>query len=297
MQYLYLWCLVDNFDWFGVFKWCLVCEVLEQGVLINSLCVEFELGLLLCGGLLGMLVWCVGDGWQLFGYKFYIIGIFGLIWLVVWVCSDELIFCVGIWLVCCDSLGICIVESWDYLGMCVSGSYEVFFEEVVVFLENVIGLYFYDQFLVLDQVVLCDFVQVSVVLFGVFYDGIVGSVCEWFVGWLCECVLVSFGVLLVSLLRMQEVFGEIDGLFLQNCLLFDVVCCGQLFVSDFGLFKVVVIDNVLVVVEKVLELSGNYGFSWYNLLQWYYCDVFCGCVYMLQKDSVWSVVGRVVLSF
>ncbi|CRQ22950.1 Putative acyl-CoA dehydrogenase YdbM [Pseudomonas aeruginosa] len=95
---------------------------------------------------------------------------------------------------------------------------------------------------------------------------------------------------------MQEALGEIDGLLLQNRLLLDAACCGQLPASDSGLLKVAVIDNALAVVEKALELSGNHGLSRHNPLQRHYRDVLCGRVHTPQKDSVWSAAGRAALS-
>ena len=106
----------------------------------------------------------------------------------------------------------------------------------------------------------------------------------------------DLGAPLASLPRMQEALGEIDGLLLQNRLLLDAACCGQLPASDSGLLKVAVIDNALAVVEKALELSGNHGLSRHNPLQRHYRDVLCGRVHTPQKDSVWSAAGRAALS-
>ncbi|QDR30693.1 acyl-CoA dehydrogenase, partial [Pseudomonas aeruginosa] len=147
-----------------------------------------------------------------------------------------------------------------------------------------------------DQAVLRDFAQASAVLLGALYDGIAGSAREWLVGWLRERVPASLGAPLASLPRMQEALGGIDGLLLQNRLLLDAACCGQLPASDSGLLKVAVIDNALAVVEKALELSGNHGLSRHNPLQRHYRDVLCGRVHTPQKDSVWSAAGRAALS-
>ena len=95
-----------------------------------------------------------------------------------------------------------------------------------------------------------DFAQASAVLLGALYDGIAGSAREWLVGWLRERVPASLGAPLASLPRMQEALGGIDGLLLQNRLLLDAACCGQLPASDSGLLKVAVIDNALAVVER-----------------------------------------------
>ncbi|MFH0148810.1 acyl-CoA dehydrogenase family protein, partial [Pseudomonas aeruginosa] len=111
-----------------------------------------------------------------------------------------------------------------------------------------------------------------------------------------ERVPASLGAPLASLPRMQEALGEIDGLLLQNRLLLDAACCGQLPASDSGLLKVAVIDNALAVVEKALELSGNHGLSRHSPLQRHYRDVLCGRVHTPQKDSVWSAAGRAALS-
>ncbi|WCY87052.1 acyl-CoA/acyl-ACP dehydrogenase [Pseudomonas aeruginosa] len=296
MQYLHLRRLADNPDWPGALKRRVAREVLEQGALINSLRVEPELGSPSRGGLPGTLARRVGDGWQLSGHKLYTTGIPGLTWLAVWARSDEPIPRVGTWLVRRDSPGIRIVESWDHLGMRASGSHEVLFEEVAVPLENAIGLHPHDQPPAPDQAVLRDFAQASAVLLGALYDGIAGSAREWLAGWLRERVPASLGAPLASLPRMQEALGEIDGLLLQNRLLLDAACCGQLPASDSGLLKVAVIDNALAVVEKALELSGNHGLSRHNPLQRHYRDVLCGRVHTPQKDSVWSTAGRAALS-
>ena len=296
MQYLHLRRLADNPDWPGALKRRVAREVLEQGALINSLRVEPELGSPSRGGLPGTLARRVGDGWQLSGHKLYTTGIPGLTWLAVWARSDEPIPRVGTWLVRRDSPGIRIVESWDHLGMRASGSHEVLFEEVAVPLENAIGLHPHDQPPAPDQAVLRDFAQASAVLLGALYDGIAGSAREWLAGWLRERVPASLGAPLASLPRMQEALGEIDGLLLQNRLLLDAACCGQLPASDSGLLKVAVIDNALAVVEKALELSGNHGLSRHNPLQRHYRDVLCGRVHTPQKDSVWSAAGRAALS-
>ena len=124
------------------------------------------------------------------------------------------------------------------------------FEEVAVPLENAIGLHPHDQPPAPDQAVLRDFAQASAVLLGALYDGIAGSAREWLVGWLRERVPASLGAPLASLPRMQEALGGIDGLLLQNRLLLDAACCGQLPASDSGLLKVAVIDNALAVVES-----------------------------------------------
>ncbi len=82
-----------------------------------------------------------------------------------------------------------------------------------------------------------DFAQASAVLLGALYDGIAGSARECLVGWLRERVPASLGAPLASLPRMQEALGEIDGLLLQNRLLLDAACCGQLPASDSGLLR------------------------------------------------------------
>lgn len=269
--------------------------MLEQGALINSLRVEPELGSPSRGGLPGTLARRVGDGWQLSGHKLYTTGIPGLTWLAVWARSDEPIPAwVPGW--CAATAQASVSWRAGTIWACASGSHEVLFEEVAVPLENAIGLHPHDQPPAPDQAVLRDFAQASAVLLGALYDGIAGSAREWLAGRLRERVPASLGAPLASLPRMQEALGEIDGLLLQNRLLLDAACCGQLPASDSGLLKVAVIDNALAVVEKALELSGNHGLSRHNPLQRHYRDVLCGRVHTPQKDSVWSAAGRAALS-
>ena len=253
MQYLHLRRLADNPDWPGALKRRVAREVLEQGALINSLRVEPELGSPSRGGLPGTLARRVGDGWQPSGHKLYTTGIPGLTWLAVWARSDEPIPPAWVPGWCAATAQASVSWRAGTIWACASGSHEVLFEEVAVPLENAIGLHPHDQPPAPDQAVLRDFAQASAVLFGALYDGIAGSAREWLVGWLRERVPASLGAPLASLPRMQEALGGIDGLLLQNRLLLDAACCGQLPASDSGLLKVAVIDNALAVVEKALN--------------------------------------------
>lgn len=128
-------------------------SVVVYGVLINVLCVELVFGLLLCGGLLVIIVCCDGDGWWFLGYKLYSIGILVLCWLVVWVCIDELMLCVGVFFVLCDfdidGDCICVIESWNYFGLCVLGSYEVVFDDVLLLVDYVVDVCVLDVWVVL----------------------------------------------------------------------------------------------------------------------------------------------------
>lgn len=261
MQYFYYLWLVENDVWYVLLCQQVFYDVVEYGGFINSLCVELELGFLVWGGLLDIVVICCVEGWDISGYKIYIIGIEGLCWLVVWVRSDDNLLLVGIWLVSGDSLGISVVKSWDYVGMWVIGSYEVIFNYVWVVVEYVVDVWLIDVLFVVQVELFCLFVNWQMVLLVVIYDSIVYVVYDWLVRWLVGWVFVGFGYLFFCLLWVQEKVGQIVGLLLVNCSLLEQVVVLCFFVIEVNLVKVIIIDNVIQVVNIVFELIGNYGFS------------------------------------
>jgi alkylation response protein AidB-like acyl-CoA dehydrogenase len=106
-------------------------DAVRQGVLINALRVEPELGSPSRGGLPQTIARRQVDGsWLLSGRKIYSTGSPGLGWMLVWARDDGDAPRVGPVLVPARAHGVRIEENWDHLGMRATASHDVVFEDV-----------------------------------------------------------------------------------------------------------------------------------------------------------------------
>jgi alkylation response protein AidB-like acyl-CoA dehydrogenase len=129
------------------------------------------------------------------------------------------------------------------------------------------------------------------------YDGVAQSARDWLRGYLKERAPSNLGAPLATLPRVQEKFGEIEGLLTANRLLLEsaaerVDAGREVTGLEANNIKYVVTGNDIRAVEIGLELIGNPGLSRKNPLERHYRDVLCSRIHSPQNDTILIAAGR-----
>lgn len=293
MQYLQHSRLQDSRTWPEALRLRVARDAVRDGVLINALRVEPDLGTPARGGLPATIARRTSEGWRISGRKIYSTGSHGLTWFSVWARSTDEDPLVGAWLVHRDTPGISIIEDWDHLGMRATCSHEVLFDNVLVPLDHAVSVSPWSA--PQPELDSDGFLWMSVLLSAV-YDGVAQAARDWLVGWLEQRKPSNLGAALSTLPRFQEAVGHIDTLLFANRSLLDAAAEGLTPASHAAQLKYLVTGNAIRAVELAIEASANPGLSRHNPLQRHYRDVLCGRVHTPQNDAVLQGVGKAVFA-
>ncbi len=196
------------------------------GPACNALRVEPELGTPVRGGVPATKAVraTAPDGspaWRINGTKIFSTASTGLRWLGVWVATpedDEGGLQVGMVLVPHGTPGVEIIEgSWNHLGMRASASNDVIFRDVLVPIDNAIGL---TPFTGTDPAATREDPKGSgswvSVIEASMYLGVLEAGRDFFVKFLNERVPANLGAPLASLDRFQQAAGEMELAIYEN---------------------------------------------------------------------------------
>jgi alkylation response protein AidB-like acyl-CoA dehydrogenase len=292
MQYA-MHATIDARSWPARIVERLSLEAVAGVSLVNALRVEPDLGTPARGGLPATIARRSETGWRLSGHKIYATGIPILSWLAVWARTDEDEPRVGTFLVRAKAPGICVVETWDHLGMRATGSHDVIFEEVDIPRDHAVDIRRPKDWSAPDAAHLAW----ATLLVAALYDGIARSARDWLVDFLRSRKPANLGAALATLPRMQEAVGEIETLLAANARLLrsaaaDVDSGQPPAPGETGMLKTIVTNNAIAAVETALKLTGNHGVSRHNALERHHRDVLCSRIHTPQDDSVRSAAGR-----
>lgn len=296
MHYIQHLVMARSTRWPGRLSRKLGRETVEGVALINALRVEPELGSPARGGLPATIARRTETGWRLSGRKIYSTGAPILKSYAVWARTDEAETRVGLFLVPAGLPGTQIVDTWNHLGLRVSGSHDVIFEDVVFPLDHEIDVRRPEEWRTPD------FTQgaVHAIFVAAIYDGIARAARDWLIKFLHERVPANLGAPLATLPRAQEILGGIEARLAVNARLIDS------FAGDFddgfplsaiesNIIKLTVTNNAVAAVEDALSLTGNHGLSRTNPLERHYRDVLCGRIHTPQDDATRLSAGRLAL--
>lgn len=267
-------------------------EAVEDGVLINALRVEPELGSPTRGGMPATTLRRTEDGWTLSGHKIFCTGAPGLRWMDVWATHEDK---VGHVLVRADAPGIRIVETWDHIGMRATCSHDVLFTDVPVDPAH-IALKTPAEWPNADPAQMAW----NAAGIGAIYTGIARAARDWVVDFLRHRVPTGLGAPLSTLPRMQEKVGEIEMLLSANARLIASIATE----TDYGLptnpnesalIKAMVIENAIRTVELAASLAGNHAHARVNAIERHIRDVRSGRVQAPQADASFVTAGRGIL--
>lgn len=263
--------------------------------LIGTFRVEPELGTPVRGGLPKTIARRVAGGWEITGEKIYSTGSTGLDWFAVFARTDEDRPRLGILLVDPRAPGITIEEEWDHLGMRATVSHKVVFDATPVADAFAVDLREPAQWA--PQPGAAPALLWNALAIATIYDGVARAARDWLAGYLNDRVPANLGAPLSSLPRVQEKFGEIEGLLLTNrTLIFQAAAA-----ADRGdvpppveanLIKHIANANAIRAVEIGLELTGNPGITRRNPLERHFRDVLCSRIHSPQADTVLVAAGK-----
>jgi alkylation response protein AidB-like acyl-CoA dehydrogenase len=292
MQYIHHHFLLKNpAGWAPALRERVYRDALQNGALINSFRVESEAGSPVRGGLPATTARRVPEGWRLSGTKICASGINGVTWMLVWAKSDDPTPQVGAWLIHRDSPGIRVVEAWDYLGMRATGSHTIVFEDVLTPPEHAITLA-----PVAPEVGASQFQRANSALLAALYDGVAQAARDAFIDWLKNTTPTNLGQPLSTLPTLRQEAGRLDGILLQNRVLLDALASETpLRANEDGLLQAAVMENVVMVTGRILEITGNHGLPHSSPFQRHYRDALCGRVHTPQRDLVWNMAGQTAL--
>ena len=264
--------------------------------LIGTLRVEPELGTPVRGGMPATIARRHGDEWLISGEKIYSTGSTGLDWFAVYARTDEETPRVGLLLVDPASPGIEIVPEWDHLGMRATVSHKVIFRDTPTPAGHAVDLRLPAEWVPVPGV-RNDAIAWNALAIATIYDSAARAARDWLAGYLRDRVPSNLGASLATLPRVQEKFGEIEGLLLTNRTLIDTAAEaldngeGPSGVQT-NLIKHLANANAIRAVEIGLELTGNPGISRNNPLERHYRDVLCSRIHSPQADTVLVAAGK-----
>ena len=297
--------------------WRQLNEAAAIGPACNALRVEPELGTPVRGGVPATKAvrTTAPDGspaWRINGTKIFSTASTGLRWMGVWAATpedDEGGLQVGMVLVPHGAPGVEIIEgSWNHLGMRASASNDVVFHDVLVPIDNAVGL---TPFTGVDPAVTREDPKGAGSWVGVIetslYLGVLEAGRDFFVKFLNERVPANLGAPLASLDRFQQAVGEIELAIYENDTLISNLArriealendqsSPLVPRSELGLTKVATSRNVVRALELAISMIGNPGLSANNPLQRYYRDALCSRAHAPQADIVLGGAGRGALS-
>jgi hypothetical protein len=264
--------------------------------LVGTFRVEPELGTPVRGGLPATTARKTGSGWSLSGEKIYSTGSSGLDWFAVWAKTDETPLRLGLFLVRPDSAGIEIVPEWDHLGMRATVSHKVVFTDTPIPAAFAVDLRAPEDWAPRPGDDTSAF-QWNALAIATIYDGVARAARDWLAGYLNARKPANLGAALATLPRVQEKFGEIEGLLLTNRVLIETAARAAdaglpVTASEVNLIKHLANANAIRAVELGLELTGNPGISRANPLERHYRDVLCSRIHSPQADTVLVAAGR-----
>ena len=287
------------------------------GPVANALRVEPELGTPTRGGVPATKAVraLAPDGlpaWRLNGTKIFSTGSNGLQWMGVWAATteeDEGGVQVGTFLVPKGTPGVEIVEgSWNHLGIRASASHDVQFHDVLIPIDNVVGLTPFTgvdaAFSRPDPAGTTAWVSVIEASINI---GVVKAARDFFVRFLNERAPTNLGAPLATLDRFQQAVGEIELAIYENETLVaniarrgdelaagaDAAPIGR---SELGLVKVATSRNAVRAIELAISLIGNPGLSANDPLQRHYRDALCSRAHTPQADMVLGGTGKAALA-
>lgn len=270
-------------------------EAAQGRGLIGTFRVEPELGTPVRGGLPKTIARKVPGGWELSGEKIYSTGSTGLDWFAVFARTDEESPRLGILLVDPAAPGITIVPEWDHLGMRATVSHKVVFDKTPVPDDFAVDLRTPAEWA--PQPGAAPALLWNALAIATIYDGVARAARDWLAGYLNDRVPSNLGAALATLPRVQEKFGEIEGLLYTNATLIAQAAA----VADRGdvpapseanLIKHIANTNAIRAVEIALELTGNPGITRKNPLERHFRDVLCSRIHSPQADTVLVAAGR-----
>lgn len=271
-------------------------EAVAGNGLVGTFRVEPELGTPVRGGLPATTARKTDSGWSLSGEKIYSTGSTGLDWFAVWAKTDETPLRLGLFLVRPDSTGIEIVPEWDHLGMRATVSHKVVFTDTPVPAALAVDLRAPEDWAPRPGDDTSAF-QWNALAIATIYDGVARAARDWLAGYLNARKPANLGAALATLPRVQEKFGEIEGLLLTNRVLIETAARAAdaglpVTASEVNLIKHLANANAIRAVELGLELTGNPGISRANPLERHYRDVLCSRIHSPQADTVLVAAGR-----
>lgn len=271
-------------------------EAVAGNGLVGTFRVEPELGTPVRGGLPATTARKTDSGWSLSGEKIYSTGSSGLDWFAVWAKTDETPLRLGLFLVRPDSAGIEIVPEWDHLGMRATVSHKVVFTDTPVPAALAVDLRAPEDWAPRPGDDTSAF-QWNALAIATIYDGVARAARDWLAGYLNARKPANLGAALATLPRVQEKFGEIEGLLLTNRVLIETAARAAdaglpVTASEVNLIKHLANANAIRAVELGLELTGNPGISRANPLERHYRDVLCSRIHSPQADTVLVAAGR-----
>jgi len=298
MQYLQTGAIARSGYWPADVRDALFTDIAQDGVLINALRVEPELGTPARGGLPGTTVRKVGDSWRISGRKIFSTGSHALRYGIVWSRTEEDTPRVGQVLVDLSRPGVRIEESWNQMGMRATGSHTIIFDDMEIPASHLVNLT-PPGTRPDDAVALVSWH--GLVIAGL-YDAIARAARDWLVGFLQLRAPANLGAPLATLPRFHALLGEIDALLLTNRALIAhgldraaSDASGAQAAADANLIKFTVTENAITAVGRAVGAIGNPGLSRDNPLERHYRDVLCGRIHTPQGDSALASAGRTAL--
>jgi alkylation response protein AidB-like acyl-CoA dehydrogenase len=297
--------------------WRQLNEDAALGPACNALRVEPELGTPVRGGVPATKAvrTTAPDGspaWRINGTKIFSTASTGLRWMGVWVATpedDEGGLQVGMVLVPHGAPGVEIIEgSWNHLGMRASASNDVVFHDVLVPIDNAVGL---TPFTGTDPAASREDPKGAgswvTVIEESMYLGVLEAGRDFFVKFLNDRVPANLGAPLASLDRFQQAVGEIQlAIYENDTLITNLARRIEALENDqssplvpraeLGLMKVAASRNVVRTLELAISMIGNPGLSANNPLQRYYRDALCSRAHAPQADIVLGGAGRGALN-
>jgi alkylation response protein AidB-like acyl-CoA dehydrogenase len=292
MTYLFTLQLASNSNWPPALRRHVLEDIAVNGILANGLRVEPALGTPVRGGLPETTAKRVPGGWLLSGHKLYSTGIPALGWLGVWGRTDDAEPLVGTFLVPGNAANICIVETWDQLGMRASGSHDAIFENVFIPADYAVDIRPPAAWAAERAPELLAWMST---LIGALYDAVARNARDWLVDFALKRTPSNLGASLATLPRFQEAVGELDALLFTNTALLDRFTFGDfnsISAIETNFVKLTVTNNAIKVAERALSLVGNPALSRANPLERHYRDTLCGRVHSPQEDTILNGAGR-----
>jgi alkylation response protein AidB-like acyl-CoA dehydrogenase len=295
MQLLRLAALNRSDIWPESVKARLFHEAADHGALINALRVEPDLGSPTRGGVPSTTVSRTHDGWRLCGHKVFATGAPGLRWMDVWARTDDDQPRVGHVLVRSDSPGICIVETWDHIGMRATCSHDVMFSNTPVSADHVVV-----RPPAVWQIADPQVASWNATATAAIYAGIARAARDWILSFLRDRTPTGLGAPLATLPRAQEKVGEINMLLSTNARLIGSVATETDYgsptqIEDATLIKTMVVENAARAVDIAASLAGNHAHARSNAIERYIRDIRSGRVQAPQPDAVHLAAGRSAL--
>ena len=270
-----------------------LCIAAAQGALINSVASEPEMGSPSRGGLPATTAVPTGDGsgWVLNGRKTWVTGGEHLTHMLVYVNVGN---SMGIVVVEKDTAGLVWEHTWkDALSLRASDSNDVWFENVVVPVENLIDTPKHPQ-----PNVWFPLIMASV------YMGTAVAARNAVIQFALERVPSALGKPISTLPKIQRQIGEIDiALQAAQALLFDVAgeWTGknedrEAFLPRIAAAKSMVTETANQVTDKALRIAGGTSITRALPLERYFRDVRAGSMQPPSGDTALEMVGRAAIA-